>query len=83
MIREKRNAIPFTRRVNAGPRLVIHWYFSNEDLRYFYNTLEIILDDENIQSIMEVYKYKADDCIFSIKRIKKNIRKSDRISVAV
>lgn len=49
---------------------VIHFCHTNEDLRFNFDTLELILSSKKIQNMIQLYKYKADNCVFRIKRLK-------------
>jgi hypothetical protein len=52
---------------------VIHDCHSNKDLRENYNSLDRILASEAIQRLVNVYKYKSDDCVFKLKKIKESL----------
>lgn len=49
---------------------VIHFCHSNYELRNFYNSLDKILLSIKIKEMVELYKYKADNCIFRVKKLK-------------
>lgn len=53
---------------------VIHYCHSNQELRYIYNTLEAILQSETILDMVDLYKYKSDNCVFKIKKLKNMIK---------
>lgn len=50
---------------------VIHYCHSNKDLRFNFNTLELLMESEKIRDMIELYRYKADNCVFKIKRLKR------------
>lgn len=50
--------------------LVVHDSHPNEELRTRYNTLELLLESPHIQRKLNLYKYRSDDCVFSLKRLK-------------
>jgi len=49
---------------------VIHFCHTNEELRNEYNSINRLISSEKIKNMLELYKYKADNCIFKIKRLK-------------
>lgn len=49
---------------------VIHYCHTNEQLRFYFNTLDLILRSKKVQSMLQLYKYKSDNCVFRIKRLK-------------
>lgn len=49
---------------------VIHECHTNSQLREKYNTLEHILASKKVQKLLELYKYKPDNCIFKIKKLR-------------
>lgn len=57
---------------------VIHYSYSNKELRDKYNNLNEIISSEDIKSLVNLYKYKADDKIYKIKKLirKENDRKT-------
>jgi 5-methylcytosine-specific restriction enzyme A len=50
---------------------VIHHCHTNQELRETYNSLELILSSEDVKYLLELYKYKADDCVFKVKKLKR------------
>lgn len=58
---------------------VIHWCFTNETLRKRYYTLDLILLSKKIMNMVELYKYKPDDCLFSIKYLKRKMKESGQL----
>ena len=53
--------------------LVIHFCHSNKTLRNYINSLEKILKSKKIQIMLQLYKYKADNCVFRLKQLKKQL----------
>jgi hypothetical protein len=53
---------------------VIHFCHTNEDLKQNYNTLDKILQSKDIINILELYKYKSDNVIIKIKKLKKLLK---------
>jgi hypothetical protein len=51
--------------------IVIHACHSNEELRNEYNSLNKLLESEKINRMINLYKYKSEGCIFTLKRLKK------------
>lgn len=49
---------------------VIHFCHTNDDLRIIYNTLDKLLESKDIISMVNLYKYKADNVTIKIKRLK-------------
>jgi hypothetical protein len=49
---------------------VIHFVHTNEELRFVYNSLETLLESPKVLAMLDLYKYKADNCVFKIKRLK-------------
>jgi len=52
---------------------VIHYCHTNDRLRFLYNTLEKLLNSTKIQSMIDLYKYKSDNCVFRLKKLKQKI----------
>jgi hypothetical protein len=53
---------------------VIHYCHTNAELRLYFNTLEKIKKSLLINDMLELYKYKADNCIFTIKKLKRRLK---------
>jgi len=49
---------------------VMHFCHSNEELRFQYNNICKLSDSKKIKDMIKLYKEKADNCIFSIKKLK-------------
>lgn len=49
---------------------VIHYCLSNEELRFKFDTLDKLLLSKKLKNMIQLYKYKADNCIFKIRRLK-------------
>lgn len=50
---------------------VIHHCHTNKQLREIYNTTDKILSSETVVKMINLYKYKANDCVFKVKKLKK------------
>jgi hypothetical protein len=50
--------------------MVIHYCFTNKELRHEFNTLNKLINSEKILKMINLYKYKTDDKVFTLKRLK-------------
>ena len=50
---------------------VIHHCHTNQELCESYNTLDKIKESKAVMNLVEMYKYKANDCVFKVKRLKR------------
>lgn len=50
---------------------VIHYCHTNEQLRIYYNSIDALLNSKKVQNMLQLYKYKSDNCVFKIKRLKR------------
>lgn len=53
---------------------VVHYCHTNKELCETYNTIDAIKQSKDVIDMVELYKYKAEDCIFKIKKLKKKKR---------
>jgi len=54
--------------------LVIHFCYPNKILRNYYNNIDRILKSKKIQIMLQLYKYKSDNCVFRIKYLKRRLK---------
>ncbi len=50
---------------------VVHECHSNKELRDKYNNLEDLIKSAKIKNMVNLYKYKAHDCVFTVRRLRK------------
>jgi hypothetical protein len=53
---------------------VLHFCHTNEELRFKYYTLDLLCESVSLKKMVELYKYKPDNCIFQIKYLKRIAR---------
>lgn len=58
--------------------IVIHYSYTNKQLREHINTLSKLQESKIISDIVDVYKYKPDDKVFKLKKILKVGNKNAR-----
>lgn len=56
---------------------VIHFCHTNKDLRNVYNTIVAIKSSTIINNMIDLYRYKADDCIFTIRKLKHKLKRRE------
>ena len=53
---------------------VLHFCHTNIQLRDKYNSIESIFSSKKVMDMIELYKYKADNCIFKLKKLKYKLK---------
>lgn len=56
---------------------VIHFCHTNIELRTIYNSIETIIESQKILEFIELYKYRKDNIIFSLKKLRKILEEHD------
>lgn len=53
---------------------VIHYCHTNAELRLYWNTYDKLIKSPKIQNLLEIYKYKPDNCVFKLKKLKNTLK---------
>ena len=53
---------------------VLHFCHTNEQLRTKYNSIDSIMLSKKVMMMVELYKYKADNCIFKLRKLKYKLK---------